>query len=1004
MGEWLSSCVKEQPEVREALSDLADKILEYKDAAKPSACRETGGSFWSPELTLFRPGWKLFTVISVGCGVAGIIFSLLVPTCRAGAWADLALKVSIPLFVIGISLVSLARSISESRKFAGEYLNDSCRTPWFCCLTLVAVLCGIVGHFVATIENIPNVVIVGICMASVGAAINCLAMLAFVVRETIRCSVPSESVGVVSRYAARKLTWGYLKEAYIKFLGAEHRDYLEKWCAGNAIHPPSKYYGHYFRSSLHSGNGDNDAEIELEGHKLGQGLYKDYDLKGLAKLDKYLKKNNAELYLSSPEYESERKILGILSCVNVKQNERMQIVVRGKGRKAIKWQKYNFSEEHAEFWESHLSALETVLCVAIKNGEPDQVGKYLNVALKPLSVLRALIGYKIISDADDSVRWRSYEFIRFYMKAIREILKIRESDHVFGLAHEVRNSVWEETKNLLRDMDYRTMELFTWLVQQVYALIQNEEENGKKLRDMRAQFGGFYEFADGWMGDRESKNIEDVNKMRLVLHEGLSKWLLAAIEKKDIELIEQLCDAGRRIVFGREGIKFDNKEVVAQHFVLAGYLIDLIKSGEVNATAVEKLFVERHLHEPEVDFNELVRFYLDNSLPFEKLDNYLRIFYSPTEVRRNLLLGSSHSSGFGMTGGHEVKLAFIFLAAHALKSIHPLPKPIAGMSERRITDSDVDTVSEVFKGPEIRYGCEQLKKWLKSCEEFNKAKEDREIAEAELDTTKLEEWETKFWDGYSNTIPVLTMCLKNGNYDIDDKVKNEQRYLVPKIALFNYKYPISGADGNRYGFDIGDKMERDLLKAIIEGGNTESEIKGSTAEAIREAVKWLEKEGCANNEGIIILVGERSLEIEMHKDEDFVPSWREEVKSTGFNGFYRGFPISWLREKDEDEGEESGTGEKKPQCQKVVAVDLRGWIGLKVRKEVVADRRFGELKVRTWTDEEIKQAIDSGKLEAKDADKAKGNCPVDVTFFWESVKGKLPRTRAFKFGKEEPTG
>ncbi len=43
------------------------------------------------------------------------------------------------------------------------------------------------------------------------------------------------------------------------------------------------------------------------------------------------------------------------------------------------------------------------------------------------------------------------------------------------------------------------------------------------------------------------------------------------------------------------------------------------------------------------------------------------------------------------------------------------------------------------------------------------------------------------------------------------------------------------------------------------------------------------------------------------------------------------------------------------------------------------------------------QAIESGKLDTKDTDKAKGNCPVDVTFFWESVKDKLPRIKSFKF-------
>jgi hypothetical protein len=62
MAKWLSSCVEKQPKVGDALSELADNIHEYKDAAKSSACRETGGCFWSPELTLFRPKWKHFTV------------------------------------------------------------------------------------------------------------------------------------------------------------------------------------------------------------------------------------------------------------------------------------------------------------------------------------------------------------------------------------------------------------------------------------------------------------------------------------------------------------------------------------------------------------------------------------------------------------------------------------------------------------------------------------------------------------------------------------------------------------------------------------------------------------------------------------------------------------------------------------------------------------------------------------------------------------------------------
>jgi hypothetical protein len=883
-------------------------------------------------------------------------------------------------------------------KFAGEYLNDSCRTPWFCCLTTVAVFYGLVGYLVATIENIPKVVIVGICMASVGAAISCLAMLAFVVRETIRCSVRSESIGTVLGYAARKLTWGYLKEFYITLFQNQQRNNLEKWCEGKVIYPPSKYYGHYFKSSLHSGNGDNDVEIVLDRHISKQDVHKDYDLRGLAKLNRYLKKNDAEFYLSSPEYEGERKILGILNCENIKQNERLQSVVSKRVRKAIRLQRYNFSEEHAEFWESHLSSLETALCIAIKNGESDQVRKYLNVALKPLSVLRAMTGYKIISDTDNSVRWRSYEFIRFYLKAIRKILEMRESGHMFELARVVRNSVCDETNNILREMDYHSMKLYTWLVQQIYTIVHVHDvgKKDKGLHEMRGEFGGFYEFADGWLEENESKDAEDANKMRLVLHEGLTKWLLAAIQKKDGELTEQLCGAGRRIVFGREEIKFDNKEVVAQHFVLAGRLINLAKSKEVNATVVEKLFCEPHSHEPNVNFDELVRFYLNISLPVKILDSYLRIFYSPTHVQKNLFTGSSSSSGYGMTGGNETSFAFIFLAAHTLASIHPLPGPIAGMSGK-ITNGNIEIIREVFKDPLLIHGLGQLEKWIQTCEELDEAEEAREIADAEIDEAKNKEHESKFWERYSRAVPVLSMCLKNGNYEIDNNVKNEWRYHVPKIALFDWKYPISGAEGDRYGFSIGRKMEKNLLSAIIAGSKAESEVKGGMSKAIDEAVEWLEKDGCASDKGFVLVASKKSPETEMFKNENFVPSWREDVKSMGFNGFYQGFPISWLREENEDEGEENGVKKEKPQCQRVVAVDLRGWVGLRVRKEVVADRRFGELKIRTWTDEEIRQAIADSKLNAEDTDKAKGNCPVDVTFFWESVEDKLPRIRSIKF-------
>ena len=102
-------------------------------------------------------------------------------------------------------------------------------------------------------------------------------------------------------------------------------------------------------------------------------------------------------------------------------------------------------------------------------------------------------------------------------------------------------------------MDYHTMELYTWLAPQMYKTIPKDDgDEAKFLRDMRAQFGGFYEFAKGWLEDSRTEDAEGANQMRLVLHKGITEWLLIAIKEKDGELIEQLCDAGRRIVFGSE--------------------------------------------------------------------------------------------------------------------------------------------------------------------------------------------------------------------------------------------------------------------------------------------------------------------------------------------------------------------------------------------------------------------------------------------------------------------
>lgn len=1002
---WLSSVVRRDAKVNEALTELLQLIRLYEDAAKPSCCRESASRLPSAALDCFRPGWKLFAIVSFVCGVAGVLSSSLVLKTDAVVWVDLAITVTVPVFVLGVSVVTLARSMSESGRFAVEYLNESCRMDMFCWLTLVAVLIALVARFLITLTSLPAAVAVGLCAAALGAAVDCLAMLAFVVRETIRCSLPVESVRVVSQYAARRLCQGYLKEAYIRLSMSLHKDFLEKWCTENcgAIHPPSQYYGHYFRSHHGEGDAKSDCEIKLEGSGSGTRLYKDFCLERLTELDRYLKENGADLYLSSHEYESENGVLGTLSSAKAPPNDEMKAAVQGLGKQAVRLRRLQFEEESDDFWDSQQNALNEAIERAVSKADPIQVRAYLDAVNKPLTVLGQTRRHKVVRDAYGEHIRRGYDFLRLYLAALHEILAIGEhqpkhrTGNAFALGRVLLKSVLDETQKLCEAVDYHTMKLFTWLVEAMYKTIHDAEDKAGPLRGMRARFGGFYTFVGGQLEHSKSADAEAIEEMRLALHEGLTKWLLVAIEERDDELVEQLCDTDRGIVFGRKGIAFDQRELTAQHFVLAGHLMRLAEAGDVKAQAVERLFCKAYSHGSDVDFDDLVTFYLGQPFPPpQTLGAYLDLFYMPKRKHEDLLTGGSRSSGCGMTGVREMALAFVYLAAFTLADSPHTPDPIAKDLSHRISDDAMNAVRKLFNDPGLNCGLKALKAWRDRGTELENKAEAKEIAEAKFDPEKVEQWSREFWEAYSRSSPVLSMCLKNGNYEIDDASGTKRQCDLPKIAVIDWRYPIAGADGNDYGRPLGQSIEEELLNTIAEKAHTPAQVEGGLSEAVATAVGWLAQKGCSSDAGIVIVKGMHSPTTELSRDERFLPSWREDVRSKGFDGFYDGFPVVWLRKKDE----EDDNAENSPESARdqVIAVDLSEWKGIKVRECVVAERKFGDIEIRTWTEKEINKALESDKLKQEDVDKAKGNCPVEVSLFWQFSTDDLPPARVFEFG------
>lgn len=993
MAKWLSSCVKKESEVKQALTELTTYIREYRDAAKPSACRGERTKFWNYGLDWFRPNWILFSVIMIGCGIGGVVFAHYVPGCSAEFfhnWTDLSLKITIPVFTIGISLVALARSIGEGNKFTGEYLNESCRTETFCRMALIAALCGAVGYVTSTIEKMPTLAVAGICAASLGVAFNSLITLAFVMCEAIRCFSESKSITVVSQYVARKLTWGYLKESYTALLSKKHTAYIEEWCREAAIHPPSQSYSKYLKRDSNR----DMKEVTLSSKPSKSNVYKDYNLKYLEKLNNFLKENDAELYLNSP-FDNEYTSFGHLICENIQQNQQILSGAQTLANKALRWRRCKLSKENDDFWDSQENKLNEAMKRAVRNANPIQVAAYLDAINIPQSIVRQVRkNHRVIRDAVGANICREWRFLRLYPLTLRELLEVKNTDVVDELAHIVRRSLLNQVKNIMQTMDHYAMKMLTPLVQEMYAVIGEAEREPKKtLWQMRAEFGYFYKDASRWLEDVESKGV-NTNEMRLVLHEGLTQWLKLAIQKNDTELIVQLCDAGRGIVFQDDKIKFDHVDVVRQHFVLGGWLIGLAKSGQVTPTAIERLFSKEDSQWINVDFDELVNFYISIPPSPETLVDYKRIFSSTMETSRDLFSGSYSSCGLGITGYHEMARVFVFLAAYALKA--KSPKANINMANK-VTMDDIEIVKQVFQ--RLCHPIKGVKNWIQLCDAEQEDKETKEIADAPLDESKVKEHEAKFWEGYSRSVPVLSLCLKNRNYKIEKDIKNQWHYHVSKKALFDWKYPISGAEGNEYGRKIGRQMENNILKRIIDDGRkAETEIKGGITEGIGQAVEWLKYNGCAKDEGFVIVKGEM-VDVELYKDKDYVPAWKEEIKSTGFDGFYRGYPIVHYRDSEGGKEKNKNT-EKSNHCQKVIGVDLRGWTGLRVRKEVVSDtaRKYGELKIRNWTDEDIQKILDANKLDQKNIAKVRSYCPVDVTFYWE-FQEEPPKTKSFKFNR-----
>lgn len=114
---WSSEKVIKESPAKEALAEILRLAAKYEDATDIGVETEGGRSFLSWEIRFFRPSVKMWVAIVGLFCVAGGIRGWFDPELEFSEWTREILRIVVQVFVVGVSITTLARALSESAKF-----------------------------------------------------------------------------------------------------------------------------------------------------------------------------------------------------------------------------------------------------------------------------------------------------------------------------------------------------------------------------------------------------------------------------------------------------------------------------------------------------------------------------------------------------------------------------------------------------------------------------------------------------------------------------------------------------------------------------------------------------------------------------------------------------------------------------------------------------------------------------------------------------------------------
>jgi hypothetical protein len=781
---------------------------------------------------------------------------------------------------------------------------------------------------------------------------------------------------------------------------AKYSEIINGWCQRDfkAIQPPSQYYSSFWKEA------NNSKEIPL-GFKVDirEGAV-DYRFEALKELDNVLKSNPAELFLYPHAFQKDDGKLGIVQCPQAATVDRFIDKVDRIAKKGCRFRRDTIRESSERFWKENFNKLENALSRAIRDNEIDQMYSYLDALVSVIEAVEKAREDEAVRKANDMLD-KCWDLVDLYRRSQRQILldakEIKHRDKASAFTELLIDSLNKQVVQMIRNGDWRTLKLITWIVPTMYAEYETcGVGKDSTLWDSRAHFGSFYAWANGLFEEHCAVlNEEAQTKMRIILHEGATKWLLIADKKKDGELVSSLCSAAKEIAFGRGGISFKRTGLACQHLILLGKMISRYLNDEgVAYDDVNSLVSEPLEREPKIDFEELVSFYLEHQVPYESHTEYLRLFadYTP-EIRSDPLTGMGTGQSWKMgLGGYEMALSLAYLGSFALGS--KCEPEVRAIDYRSIDLKEAIKKMKDKTGGEVDFihfddGLRKLEEWVDRCSQMYKQQDAQRIAESIITKEVWQNYDKGFQEGLQESVPFVDYCVRKGYVEESDAASMKTNWHMPKELFLNRSAEDIIREGRRHGNEIGHDANTWTIRSLIEFKDQEADVgkdvgmrliqdnkaRVEAAKEVKKAVEWLKSIGCSTEQGLIILRGVSPDVLRLFEEGEYKPAWREEGMERGFQGYYHGYRVLYL----------AGVT-RRPLC---ASLDLRGWRGLSVCPELVKGKQAAKVSgIRERTPGEIEEAT---KADA-DAIEAKTYCVVEVELFWKMPEEK-PKQKVFPY-------